>query len=864
MPSTSTEALRICESICVPELQEMSKAPKHTTYPGLLYRLYILLTPTYLLLQLYLQTPPLPVQKFVFFQNSTPKRQSRPRYQQLRMDMEETGYGGGGSQPGGRAFFGGCSYMPEAEPSDYSVCTQDLVDSDTVDLSISALVTLDPELLDDGVAVAVCRINLRVDTMTCRSHADWSSQATTSPGREASLPSSSRSRSGLGAAFCATAAAHSAAPCGGGRPSSPPLVSPLRLTSPYCSHRDPAREMAFSNDLVSHMVTIPEDHSAREPAPLTPAHLRHHSLSRASRAPQHRERGSRHNLSIGEAERLACALVDPHSTSEGGPSGAALAASLPTVSEGEGEDEGRLQEGEAEELGCGLSISARSELSALSNASTCTSSELWLARCRTDEAALCGARARHYASGSNVLEHSPPKERFDPAQGCPDLTPGASYTCGSRGGAAVRFPTPRPEESLASRMAQQRRQRMALRSAQRAQCRHRERRPSEEGWMGAADAPASDAVHGMLLPTVCEGLSDRSMDLGEMGAGGHLGRWMQPPPMGEEAYGEEAYGEEGEVGSLVGEPPESPSALEGLTAALAAPAAALTTATVALAAAPVALATATVALGAQPIALALAASPAAGPGAVATQAALGDIPAAERTSTVDDVSVVGEPPSQRTPIASEPPSEPPSLSSTLAHPDLEPIMEELRSSLAAGAPPAGASASTPPDTPPAAAAADAPAGFANAPLPLPTPPPEDASQCAAPQGAAPAASSGGVATPRLAAAAMPSTEGEGGGGQHVKPTAEGLLQAAPQLGAAAAAPSTAVAGLRSPLAPPPPCDIELPRVTQEEVAPREPMPSGLDALSLGVAAMASGIADVFARAAPSPSVDVGDRASTKD
>ena len=115
-----------------------------------------------------------------------------------------------------------------------------------------------------------------------------------------------------------------------------------------------------------------------------------------------------------------------------------------------------------------------SELSALSNASTCASTELWLGRSMTEEEALRGARARQAAASRNLLSTSPPRECFDSARGYPThITPGASTAVSHRSGNMhVRFPTPRPTESLASRMAQQRRQR----SAARAQHRHRERK----------------------------------------------------------------------------------------------------------------------------------------------------------------------------------------------------------------------------------------------------------------------------------------------------------------------------------------------------------------------------------------------------
>ena len=106
--------------------------------------------------------------------------------------------------------------------------------------------------------------------------------------------------------------------------------------------------------------------------------------------------------------------------------------------------------------------------SALSNASTCASSELWLARSETEEEALRGLRARKSAASRHMVDSSPPRERLVAAEsrnaaaggalgGGAHLTPGASCVLGGRSGPSIRFPTPRPTESLASRMAQQRR-----------------------------------------------------------------------------------------------------------------------------------------------------------------------------------------------------------------------------------------------------------------------------------------------------------------------------------------------------------------------------------------------------------------------
>ena len=172
------------------------------------------------------------------------------------------------------------------------------------------------------------------------------------------------------------------------RSNPPPQISPLRLGASSITSPDAKREFATADDGlanapmgasafgsglwgssmdggVSHMTSIPEDHTQREPAPLTPMHLE-----------------SRHAEADGTV--------------------ALAATKLPTVGEDTwGEEDGSL---------CGdhtsRSLDALSdELSELSNAS----SELWLARSRTEEDALRGARARQMAAARNAgsIDRSP-------------------------------------------------------------------------------------------------------------------------------------------------------------------------------------------------------------------------------------------------------------------------------------------------------------------------------------------------------------------------------------------------------------------------------------------------------------------------
>jgi hypothetical protein len=315
-----------------------------------------------------------------------------------------------------------------------------------VELKVAVSVRLLPKLSDSssGSASAVARVDYIVEHLTSRSCDSESSPAAVSPARSGT---SSPKRS----------------------------VTPLRLScsppfSPEVTSEFSVAEFGVvgrggigAADLVSHMASIPEDLTQREPAPLTPAHMR-------ARTPtQHGdgEGGEGNATVVGHHPRVA----------------------LPSLSEDDDQVDVGNEDVEDDSMAAsGRSLSALSDLSALSNASTGTSigSELWLARSLTDEDALRAARARQTAAARQLGQSiSPPHERFDPAQGVPTVGPGASAAAGLCG-PHVRFPTPRPTESLASRMAQQRRQRMA----QRAQHRHRDRR-REGDELAPSDAPGT-------------------------------------------------------------------------------------------------------------------------------------------------------------------------------------------------------------------------------------------------------------------------------------------------------------------------------------------------------------------------------------
>ena len=201
------------------------------------------------------------------------------------------------------------------------------------------------------------------------------------------------------------------------------------------------------------MAAIPEDLTQREPAPLTPQHMRKSLLVSSNNVGR---------MKIGD-------VVSSSRGSDGdlGGSDKSWVRSPPfllALSEEESVEDYAMTVEAAEDGRSCADHSAQSDLSssAWSNASTQGSSELLLARAVTEDELLRGFRARQFAAGRHAYEHSPPRERL---HGSANSNLGASSSTDSPSAATlVHSPTPRPQESLATRMAQQRRERQAARA----------------------------------------------------------------------------------------------------------------------------------------------------------------------------------------------------------------------------------------------------------------------------------------------------------------------------------------------------------------------------------------------------------------
>ena len=329
-------------------------------------------------------------------------------------------------------------------------------------MQIAAHVQLIARLTPHDDVEARAQISLLVEHLTCRASAD-------------SCGNTQRSSSTSGT-IVATHVTDGAGECSQQEACSPSRspsrrVSPLRLAASPLTHPDTAKEVsscdsgalystkhheeafyaATSSPLICTMAAIPEDLTQREPAPLTPQHMRK-SLSFSSN-------------NVGRMKIGGVVSSSRGSDGDLGGSDKSWARSPPfLLALSEEEDvEDYAMTVEAAEDGCSCADhKVDLSSSALSNASTQGSSELVLARAVTEDELLRDFRARQFAAGRHAYEHSPPRERL---RGSANSNLGASSSTGSPSAATlVHSPTPRPQESLATRMAQQRRERQAARA----------------------------------------------------------------------------------------------------------------------------------------------------------------------------------------------------------------------------------------------------------------------------------------------------------------------------------------------------------------------------------------------------------------
>jgi len=218
------------------------------------------------------------------------------------------------------------------------------------------------------------------------------------------------------------------------QPSSPLRAKPSLSLAAVVTDPSPETFDEISADVLSddpptvvHMKTIPEDLTQREPAP--PAHTHWQGDSGAP------------------AQHYHVQLADKPP----------MPGSMGSITEGDDEEEA------AEDGGGRSNGTGRTDASMLSNASTIKSAELTLGRSTSEEETLeLVKRNRQQAAGTAVAPATRAQRVVHPAVS-------GAQGGGRTGEQRVHLPTPRPNESLASRMAQQRRTRMA----QRAQVRQR-------------------------------------------------------------------------------------------------------------------------------------------------------------------------------------------------------------------------------------------------------------------------------------------------------------------------------------------------------------------------------------------------------
>ena len=343
--------------------------------------------------------------------------------------------------------------MQQAEPSSAvdSRC-EALAESE---MQIAAHVQLIARLTPHDDVEARAQISLLVEHLTCRTSADSCGNTQRSSSTSGTIVAT-HVTDGAG-----ESSQHEA--CSPSR--SPSRVSPLRLAASPLTHPDAAKEVrscdsgalystkhheeafyaATSSPLICTMAAIPEDLTQREPAPLTPQHMRKSLLVSSNNVGR---------MKIG-------GVVSSSRGSDGdlGGSDKSWVRSPPfllALSEEESVEDYAMTVEAAEDGRSCADHSAQSDLSssAWSNASTQGSSELLLARAVTEDELLRGFRARQFAAGRHAYEHSPPRERL---RGSANSNLGASSSTGSPSAATlVHSPTPRPQESLATRMAQQR------------------------------------------------------------------------------------------------------------------------------------------------------------------------------------------------------------------------------------------------------------------------------------------------------------------------------------------------------------------------------------------------------------------------
>jgi len=218
------------------------------------------------------------------------------------------------------------------------------------------------------------------------------------------------------------------------QPSSPLRAKPSLSLAAVVTNPSPETFDEISADVLSddpptvvHMKSIPEDLTQREPAPPVPTHWQGDSGA--------------------PAQHYHVQLADKPP----------MPGSMGSITEGDDEEEA------AEDGGGRSNGTGRTDASMLSNASTIKSAELTLGRSTSEEEALeLMKRNRQQAAGTVAAPATRAQRVVHPAVSGPQGV-------GRTGEQRVHLPTPRPNESLASRMAQQRRQRMA----QRAQVRQR-------------------------------------------------------------------------------------------------------------------------------------------------------------------------------------------------------------------------------------------------------------------------------------------------------------------------------------------------------------------------------------------------------